>query len=454
MNISLGVAAAFGCLAVAASLDSRAEVSEAEARQLGKTLTHFGAEAAGNADGSIPPYTGGLTRAPAEFKPGSGRYPDPFAAEKPILSIDRKNMAQYADALTEGTKELMRRFDGFRIDVYPSHRTIAYPKYILDRCAKNAVSARLTATGNGVSGDPMACVPFPIPKNGLEILWNHNLRAFGDGGQSTRLSSWLVDSAGRRVDVGNISVDVYSWYADPRRERLEDKFILAVEGRFNSPAGQAGEVQLLKYSLDYDQQDQRSWIYTPGQRRVRLAPEFTYDTPVSSAGGAEFYDEMYIWSGKPDRFEWELVGKKEMFVPYNTYAFTFNVPPEKALGPRYVNPDVLRWEKHRVWVVEARLKEGKRHAFKRRTYYFDEDSWAIVAVDGYDHAGKIQRVGFEYITPTYDWPTFAAPYHLYDLNKGIYKLTVFSSPQDYFRPNAGLNPRGFTAENLVAKGLR
>ena len=446
--------AAVAALALAARV--HAAVPPEEAKQLGATLTEFGAEKGGNADGSIPPYTGGLTQPPAAFKPGSGRYPDPFDGEKPLYSVDGKNVAQHAESLSEGQKELLRRFPDFRMDVYPTHRTASFPKYVLDACAKNAVTARLTDSGNGVSGDVHACVPFPIPKSGLEVLWNHLLRFnIGDQGHFDHSSTWSVDAAGRRTDTGSFFISAYSWYGEPSKAKLDDAWGSGMVLEFTRPAVQAGEKQLLKYSVDYDRQDTRAWIYAPGQRRVRLAPEFAYDTPIASTGGTQFYDEVTGFAGKPDRFDFKLIGKKEMLVPYNAFKFTFEVPPEKSLTPRFPSPDVFRWEKHRVWVVEATLKPGKRHVYQRKVFYFDEDTGTILLADSYDHGGKLQKVAFQPLLPLYDAGGFYTPFVLFDLNKGAYiAVALASSEGDFVRTRAKIDPRALTPDRLVATGVR
>jgi hypothetical protein len=441
-------------LALAARV--HAAVTPEEAKQLGTTLTEFGAEKGGNADGSIPPYTGGVRQAPAAFKPGSGRYPDPFDGEKRLYSVDGKNLAQHAELLSEGQKELLRRYADFRLDVYPTHRSAAFPKYVLDRCVKNAVAARLTGTGNGVSGDVHACVPFPVPKSGLEVLWNHLLRYnVGDDGHFDHTSAWSVDVAGRRTDAGSFFISAYAWYSEPTKTKVDEPWCTGMVIEFTRPAVQAGEKQLLKYSIDYDKQDTRAWIYAPGQRRVRLAPEFAYDTPVASTGGIQFYDEVAQFSGKPDRFDFKLIGKKEMLVPYNPFKLAFEVPPEKSLVARFPNPDVFRWEKHRVWVVEATLKPGKRHAYQRKVFYFDEDTWAILLSDSYDHGGKLQKVGFQPLLPLYDAGGFYTPQVLFDLNKGAYiAVALASSDGDFVRPRAKIDPRSLTPDRLAATGVR
>ena len=158
-------------------------------------LTAVGAEKAGNKDGTIPEYSGGLATPPAEFKKGQGIRPDPFAGEKPLYSVDAKNMNQYADKLGEGVKALMKKYPSYRIDVYPTHRTAAFPKYVLDNTAKIALRAKTTNEGRSMEGGH-AGFPFPIPKDGYEAMWNHLVRF---NGQSYVLTfrAFNVDSAGR-----------------------------------------------------------------------------------------------------------------------------------------------------------------------------------------------------------------------------------------------------------------
>ena len=60
------------CAALALSVTNAfAKVPESELARLGQDLTPSGAEKAGNADGTIPAWTGGLTEAPAGFVEGT-----------------------------------------------------------------------------------------------------------------------------------------------------------------------------------------------------------------------------------------------------------------------------------------------------------------------------------------------------------------------------------------------
>jgi hypothetical protein len=132
------------------------------------------------------------------------------------------------------------------------------------------------------------------------------------------------------------------------------------------------------------------WQYLSGQRRVRRAPSINFDTPNSVASGVNFVDENYGGTGSPERFDWKLIGKKEMIIPYNNNQLLANAD-EKVMGQRHVNPDYMRWELHRVWEVEATLKAGKRHAVPKRKYYYDEDNWGNAMIDGWDAEGTLWR---------------------------------------------------------------
>ena len=142
----------FAALLAFSATGAHAGVTADEAKALGTTLTAIGAEKAGNTAGTIPAYSGGLTTAPAGFKPGDGLRPDPFAAEKPRLQIDAKNMATHAAQLTEGTKALLQKYPTYRVDVYPTHRTVAFPKFVTDNTAKAALAAKTLNDGRSIEG--------------------------------------------------------------------------------------------------------------------------------------------------------------------------------------------------------------------------------------------------------------------------------------------------------------
>ncbi|RJF91881.1 DUF1329 domain-containing protein [Noviherbaspirillum saxi] len=429
-----------------------AAVSADEAKKLGTTLTLVGAEKAGNKDGTIPEYTGGLTTPPAGFVKGSGVRPDPFASEKPLFSIDAKNMAQYADKLTDGTKALMKGNADYRIDVYKTHRTAAYPKSVLDNTVKNATKASLDA--NLDPHGARAGIPFPIPKTGAEVMTNFLTAYKGQGFTIPKYRAYNVDSSGKAVLSTQGVWTQESVYYD--ESKAGDPTLLArAKVSYTGPARRAGEAILSQEMLVYGDKGSRRWQYLPGQRRVRLAPDLAYDAPNPSTSGMSTIDDINLFAGKMDRFDWKLVGKKEMYVPYNTYKLTYTDKAEDVFGPKFVNPAMVRWELHRVWVVEATLKEGKRHIYSKRTFYVDEDSWIALASDQYDGRGQLWRPGFAYLTQSYDMlASTATMVGHFDLIAGTYYINLWPGSggvkiADERQPDSAWSPEG-----LAGAGVR
>lgn len=398
-------------------------VTADEAKQLGTTLTEFGAVKAANADGSIPAYTGGLTKPPADFKPDSGFWVDPFKDDKPVLRIDAKNMDKYADKLSEGQKHLLKKFPSYYLDVYPTRRTAAYPKKVLDATVRNATSCKTLKEGMALDTACRGGLPFPIPKTGYEVMWNQILRYQGDTTITTAASrSWVVDSSGKSVMTAQqATVSDFVYYQTDVADR-DPNMAWRVYSISQQPARRAGEMTGLADYLDPEARPRKAWSYTPGQRRVKLSPEFAYDTPVASMGGVTLFDELFVFSGKMDRFDFKLLGKKEMYIQYNAYKNVYDCPTqEKALMPSHVNPECERWELHRVWAVEATLKNGQRHAYSKRVYYFDEDLTGASNYDAFDQSGALYRTLFQAATPKYDkLIPYASKNVVYDFNKGMY----------------------------------
>lgn len=368
-----------------------AEVTEKEAEQLKTTLTPFGAERAGNADGTIPAWEGGYTTVPAGYKSGQPR-PDPFPGEKPYLTITGQNMDKYADRLAEGTKFLLKKYPDFRVDVYPTHRTAAAPQWVYDATFANATRAKNTDGGVSVDGAYNG-IPFPIPKSGSEAMFNH-LLAWQGVAFDLPFRIYIVAANGKAilaVEAQNSSQYPY-YYND-----VDYKDFSGIYWRFRhlqtAPPFKAGECILWWDPVNMVKEGGRSaWQYLTGQRRVRRAPSISYDTPDFVSSGQNFFDEVFVFNGALDRYNWKLVGKKEMYIPYNCNQY-FLKPDKDVIGDgkNYINPDFVRWELHRVWVVEATLAPGKRNVVAKRRFYLDEDSWFAMLYDGWDGKGQLWR---------------------------------------------------------------
>lgn len=431
--------------------EARAAVSAEEAKKLGTTLTYAGAEKGANAAGTIPAYTGGLTTLPPGFKKGDSIRPDPFASEKPLFSIDAKNFDKYADKLTEGTKGLLKKYPTYRLDVYPTHRTVAHPKRIIDATLKCATTAKTSADGRSMEGC-FGGIPFPIPQSGYEAMWNHLVRYEGDAFK-LEYKGLYVDSSGKltlTTRADSITDSPY-WYSDK-----DDKiFTYRVKVKYTEPIRRAGEGIMVHDPMDYATSGRRAWSYLPGQRRVRASPSVAFDTPNPSTGGASTYDDSFVFLGSMERYNFKLLGKKEMYIPYNTYKMDYHSTADELCKPNHLNPDYVRWELHRVWVVEATLAEGKRHVYSKRVFYLDEDSWAAVASDQYDMRGQLYRVGFGYTAPSYDIPsTMVQTNGQYDLISGIYALNFYFADTGGVKYVAPPPPSEWSQESFAGGGIR
>ncbi|QFZ85172.1 DUF1329 domain-containing protein [Variovorax paradoxus] len=399
-----------------------AAVSAEEAAKLKSTLMPLGGERAGNKAGTIPAWDGGYTKPSPGWKSGQPR-PDPFAGEKPLFSITAKNVDEYANALSEVSKALFKRYPGYRIDVYPSHRTAAAPQWVYDNTFKNAIRAMTTEGGNSLEG-AHGGIPFPIPKDGYEVLWNHRMSWVGEE-TFFPFSGWIVTADGKRVLA--TKAEEWSTYPVYYKEGSPDSFqgvFLKTKLTTLEPASKAGEGVL---GWQVTQMERTGyWQYLVGQRRVRRSPSLAYDTPNFIVSGIGLMDEAFSLYGPIDRHEIKLVGKREMIVPYNNNKAAL-AKSEDLIQPNFLNPDLVRWELHRVWEVEATLKPGKRHVMPKRRYYVDEDSWSILQWDGWDAQGALWRGGYALTLLAPDIPALVGNvvnWGGYNIQTGEYYMSV------------------------------
>ncbi|WP_433741030.1 DUF1329 domain-containing protein [Pseudomonas putida] len=441
-------------LAMTLAAHAQAAVSPQEAGKLGTSLTLVGAEKAANADGSIPAYAGGLTTAPAGYKSGDSMRPDPFANEKPVLVIDGKNVDQYKNMLTATTVELAKRFPTFRVDVFPTHRTVALPQAVLDNSVKNATGAKSLEGGLAID-NVLPGVPFPIPQSGAEAMWNFLLRYQGVNINS-KYDSWNVDSAGvPSLAITGQAFITYPIYENMSQPITSSDVYYQMKLYYTGPARRAGESIMLKDATNPLAQPRRAWQYLPGQRRVKLAPNLAYDTPNPGTAGAGTYDDVFVFNGALDRYDWKLVGKQEMIVPYNTYKLTYAQDPKSLTTANHIAPDFVRWEKHRVWVVEGNLKAGARHVYQKRRFYLDEDSWAALASDQYDARGQLYRGSFAFLSQSYDKQVpDSTPFMIYDLVGGAYNINGVVGPYGGIHYINSLSNAQWSPESLAGAGIR
>jgi len=428
-------------------------VSAEEAAKLGDSLTPMGAEKAGNG-GEIPAWDGGLSSAPSNYQ-GDGIYVNPFPDDEPKFIIDQSNVDEYADKLSPGQVEMIRQYPNYRIPVYQTRRTATYPEQIQERTRNNATAVELVSGGNGLDNYEDA-TPFPIPQNGLEVIWNHITRYRG-GSVQRNVGQVTPTENGDFSAVKFEEELVWNRYLEDYEPGDNDNVLFYFKQAITAPARLAGNVLLVHETINQVKEPRRAWIYNAGQRRVRRAPQVAYDGPGTASDGMRTSDNLDMFNGAPDRYNWELIGKKEMYIPYNSYKLVDrDLSYDEIIQPGHIKQDLARYELHRVWHVRATLKEGERHIYAQRDFYIDEDSWQAAVIDHYDGRGELWRVGEAHSMQFYDQdvPWYAVE-ALYDLLSGRYLvLGLTNEESNPYNFGVERRSRDFTPSALRRSGLR
>ncbi len=425
-----------------------------EIGRLSDDLTPMGSERAGNADGTIPAWTGGITEPPAGYTVGD-HHPSPFPEDKPLFRITGSNYQEYADKLGVGQKALFDKYpDTYFMDVYTSRRTTSFPQRTYDMTAENGKVTTLAENGEGVVNSAEG-FPFPFPENAYELMWNHKLKFKGIGG--VRYNTQVAPTADAKYSVTVIREELLGlYYKEGETSETINNILLYFFQEVESPARLAGNILLVHETLNQQVLPRQAWIYNPGQRRVRRAPNVAYDNPGTASDGLRTNDMTDMFNGAMDRFDWKVIGKQEMYIPYNSYgAHAEGITYDDFIRPGHLNQELMRYELHRVWVVEANLKEGMRHINPKRTFYLDEDSYQIVLIDHFDARGELWRASEAHCINYYDVPTFWSTVEAhYDLQSGRYVTQGLDNTLPVNTFNVELNPSQFTPQALRSRGRR
>jgi len=426
---------------------SLAKVSEQEASQLGKTLTPVGATKQGNKAGTIPAYKGGL----AQDK-DANPYEDIYAHEAPLFVIDQSNLAQHKQNLTPGQLAMFAKYPkSYKMAIYPSHRTASLSQDVMDNAKKNATQAQLVAGGNGLKQFE-GNIPFAIPNSGVEVIWNH-ITGYKGGNVHVATASNIVEPDGSFSTMTISTKFAYPESLPGGRDPKKDKNILFYTLDYTkAPARLTGNVSLVHETIDQLSQPRKAWIYNAGQRRVRRAPQVGYDAPTHE--GIRTVDQVAMFNGSPDRFDWKLVGKKEIYIPYNSYKIIDkNTKYADIVAPGHINQDYARYELHRVWHVQGTLKEGARHVYGKRDLYMDEDSWQVAVADHYDERGQIWRLAeghsMQFVNANAAWYVAMTSY---DLFSGRYQVDLRGEEKAPFDFGMKMKRKHFTTSALRRTG--
>ena len=438
------------------STGALAKVPSDQVAKLSSELTPVGATRAANKDGSIPKWTGGITKAPAGYTVGD-HHIDPFPNDKIEFTITASNVAEYKGLLTPGQIKLFETYpDTYKMNIYQTRRSASYPEHVYQAVRTNASRAELVKEGNGIQGAAVG-IPFPMPANGLEAIWNHTLRYRGEsvtrsGGQAAPTASGNFTYIGLKETL----LLPYSIKGASPEELENTNILFKFKQKVTEPARLAGTALLVHETMDQVKTPRQAWTYNTGQRRVRRAPNVAYDAPGTAADGLRTTDDFDMYNGAPNRYNWTLKGKQELLIPYNDYRLhSDELKYEDIIQPGHINPDLVRYEKHRVWVVEANLKENTRHIYKKRVFYIDEDSWQIAVTDIYDNRDELYRVAVAHAINYYDVPTLWSTLDVYhDLQSRRYIAIGLDNETKMYDFSTKLNERDFTPAALRREGRR
>ncbi|GLX85371.1 hypothetical protein tloyanaT_16230 [Thalassotalea loyana] len=439
-----------------ATTGAMAKISADEAGKLGKSLTPMGAEQGANADGSIPAWDGGITAAPAGYTPGQ-HHVDPYADDKIEYTVTAQNMSQYRDLLTPGQIKLFETYpDTFKMNVYKTRRSASFPQHVYDATVENATRAELIEGGNGITQAAVG-VPFPVPQTGLEAIWNHILRYRGEsvirqGGQAAPTASGDYTYIGFDEQL----ILPYNVKGAQPEQLQESNILFKFKQKVSEPARLAGTALLVHETMDQIKTPRQAWTYNTGQRRVRRAPNVAYDAPGTASDGLRTTDDFDMYNGAPDRYTWTLKGKQELLIPYNDYRLhSDKLSYDDIIQPGHINPDHVRYEKHRVWVVEANLKEDTRHIYKKRVFFIDEDSWQIAVTDIYDNRDQLYRVGVAHGLNYYELPAQWSTLEVFhDLQSRRYIAIGLDNQANMYDFSTQLEEKSFTPAALRREGRR
>ena len=433
---------------LAAPATANAAVTRMQAEALSGRLTPVGAERAGNPAGTIPPWTGGV-------HDGGDLSIDRFSGEKPVLTIDASNVSRYAADLPDGALAMFRRYPDYRMQIFPTHRTAALPASVYQATRRNAVDAHAAADGIafGVAG-AAGGVPFPIPSNGAEVVWNH-LLSFWGAAREDHVSTYLAPGDGTVIRAaGYREVTDFPYYAPNATPQSIGPYYFKTRRLQDWPAADVGEGYIAWQPLDVGANRFVAWRYLPGEHRSRRAPSLSYDTPDPDCSGYQSLDDYYLFFGGQDRYDFRILGKREMYIPYNNNRLA-GIAARTALQPAHANQDVLRYELHRVWVVQGTLAPGQHDVVSRRRLYIDEDTWHAVYSDSWDEDGRLWKFGQTTMMLVANVPAvIGGSWFTYDLQQGGYCYDfALSRPGDY-AVTALHSADTFSGEAMAADSLR
>jgi hypothetical protein len=389
---------------------------------------------------------------PGKFRGDYFRY----SSEKPVFSIDAGNVDKYADKLSAGQIGIIKQRAGYRMDVYPTHRTCWTPDWIRENTKENETKAKLN--GDFLETAVLPGVPFPNPKSGLELIWNWLTLYRGVGYVMPGLTLISPKPGDNNWIEAHYDYAMFFPWGAPGKNTPQsvNEFWDGQYYKYSTPPALLGQGLIERYYFD---RVPEAWYYFTGQRRVRRLPVYTYDAPIIGLEGMYLSDQVNIYYSPPDRFNWKIVGKKQLYIPYNSFGmYDFRKKAHDVYLDKYINPANRRYELHEVWVLDAKVKPDARHVAPHKILYIDTDSWMLVVGEDYDVQGKLWTASEAYPIPIWELGGTCddEPYIKYDLISGRYveDITTIGNGKDvHYGKEPGGDPK-FTSDFYTAETLK
>lgn len=424
-----------------------AMTTEVVANQL---KTPMGSDVAGDGN-EIPHWEGGLTQPPEGF---DDDYINPFPKDKPLFYIEKSNLEEHKERLSAGQIAFLNKYPEHKFPVYATRRTAAYTDLIYDALKYNAENSELLPRGTGVKQSRLTS-PFPNATTGEEMIWNHILRYRGMHSKAELTDAVVYETGAKKVM--RKSIEIFGVYTNPDISEAKRKNKIFLRKRKNiAPPSIAGQMTLIHETLDQVLSPRKAWYYEPGQRRVRRTPDLEYADELFNSDGYKTVDQVDIYNGAPDLYEWKVIGKTIKYIPYNSYRM-MGESADELIGENSIRFENTRYEAHRVWQVEAELRAGIKHQYAKRVFYIDEDSWQIALADEYAEGDpNVWRYSEAHSVNFYDVPlVWTAGNITYDLKKGgYYAEWLITSDDKPHRFDVKLNKRNFTSSAIRREGKR
>ncbi len=316
-----------------------------------------------------------------------------YASGHVKYSVTADNYSEYTEMLTPGMMNMFAAYpDTFRMDVYENGGDCTLDADVMAISQQNGT---MINDNEGLELPNAGQVPFPDPSHPQHFVWNYRMYA-GTVSAVERVQTSINVKADGSMTKGQQETQI-TFPLNPRTKGMyaDDNLYALFMQKNLGPPRTAGTVTLVHDFVDSYLQPRKAWQYSPATRRVRRAPDISYDSLTSAGEGIQTIDSYGGFNGAQDKYDWSYEGKRKMIVPINNDDLA-NTEPEITFTPFHPNPDVVRFEERDVHVVHATLKPGQRHLYESRTFYFlDGDSQMLVYHDAYDGNQDLMRANYQ-----------------------------------------------------------